>query len=113
MCKALYKNQFVLLLLLISACLVILIIIVILICVDVNECRSPDYPACSYGCVDEPLSYHCTCDDGYTLGEDQHTCVGKTSFNIGLTLKALDTLSKTSLLTSHGVSQHMHKTTSR
>ncbi|XP_033629026.1 low-density lipoprotein receptor-related protein 2-like [Asterias rubens] len=42
---------------------------------NVNECRSPDYPACSYGCVDEPLSYHCTCDDGYTLGEDQHTCV--------------------------------------
>ncbi|XP_022098395.1 low-density lipoprotein receptor-related protein 2-like [Acanthaster planci] len=41
---------------------------------NVNECLTT---TCQYACVDEPLSYHCTCPDGYVLDTDQHSCVDR------------------------------------
>lgn len=32
---------------------------------------------CSQLCVNEPGSYHCDCEVGYTLSEDLSTCLGK------------------------------------
>ena len=41
----------------------------------VDECftRAP----CQQKCEDQKIGYRCSCDDGFTLAEDMHTCHGK------------------------------------
>ena len=42
---------------------------------DIDEC-SEDSSICDHTCVNEPGSYTCACDDGYTLAADRSTCSG-------------------------------------
>ncbi|KAI8482345.1 hypothetical protein Bbelb_399360 [Branchiostoma belcheri] len=41
---------------------------------DVNECDQADRGGCEQKCHNLHGSYYCTCDDGYTLAEDRHSC---------------------------------------
>ncbi|XP_019636957.1 PREDICTED: mucin-like protein isoform X1 [Branchiostoma belcheri] len=41
---------------------------------DVDECDQPDRGGCEQKCHNLHGSYYCTCDDGYTLAEDRHSC---------------------------------------
>lgn len=43
------------------------------VCVDIDECLE-QYGACSQTCINAPGTYRCTCDEGYTLREDNRTC---------------------------------------
>ena len=43
---------------------------------DVNECATQN-GGCHHNCHNTVGSYHCSCNDGYTLGRDDHTCSGK------------------------------------
>ncbi|CAD5124777.1 DgyrCDS13040 [Dimorphilus gyrociliatus] len=40
---------------------------------DIDECLSQN-GKCDHKCHNTPGSYHCTCNDGYKLGEDKHSC---------------------------------------
>ena len=42
----------------------------------VNECEV-DNGSCEDMCTDTPLSYLCSCSDGYELESDRHNCSGK------------------------------------
>ena len=42
---------------------------------DINEC-SIDNGGCTETCVNTNGSYYCTCNAGYTLKQDQHSCKG-------------------------------------
>ncbi|XP_043540735.1 EGF-containing fibulin-like extracellular matrix protein 2, partial [Chiloscyllium plagiosum] len=41
-------------------------------CVDINECR---FRYCQHRCVNSPGSFTCQCEPGFTLGQDNHSCV--------------------------------------
>ena len=41
----------------------------------VNECEIDN--RCAHTCHDLPLSYSCSCPDGFTLAGDKHNCSGK------------------------------------
>ena len=43
---------------------------------DVNECIAVDSP-CDQGCENTIGSYICSCSEGWFLGGDGHTCLGK------------------------------------
>ena len=43
---------------------------------DVNECLN-DNAGCNHMCENTPGSYHCICNKGFKLDEDEHTCIGK------------------------------------
>ena len=43
---------------------------------DINECGT-DNEGCAQTCTDTAGSYHCSCDSGYVLDEDGHTCNGE------------------------------------
>ena len=43
---------------------------------DIDECFE-GISGCSQYCVNNVGSYYCTCDNGYLLNSDQHTCDGK------------------------------------
>ena len=43
---------------------------------DNNECQT-DNGSCAQQCINTPGSYHCSCDDGFELTSDAHSCVGK------------------------------------
>ena len=43
--------------------------------VDIDEC-SENSDNCSQNCSNTIGSYLCSCNDGFTLGSDQHTCNG-------------------------------------
>ena len=43
---------------------------------DVNECLQ-DNGGCGHNCVELEGSYRCTCDEGYTLSANKHSCEGK------------------------------------
>jgi len=43
---------------------------------DVNECQT-DNGGCTQTCYNTDGSYQCTCDKGYELTDDDHTCAGK------------------------------------
>ena len=43
-------------------------------CADIDECLEI-HGLCSQGCQNMRGSYHCTCDVGYVLKADNHTCV--------------------------------------
>ena len=54
-------------------------------CGDVNECQSNGGRGpCSQRCVNNPGSYSCTCDPGYTMASDQRTCNPKSCGNVPL-----------------------------
>ena len=38
-------------------------------CVDMNG-------NCTHNCINTEGSYYCTCDNGYELSDDKHTCEG-------------------------------------
>ncbi|XP_035686817.1 mucin-like protein [Branchiostoma floridae] len=41
---------------------------------DVDECNQIDKGGCAQNCHNLHGSYYCTCNDGYTLAEDKHSC---------------------------------------
>ena len=43
---------------------------------DTNECASNN-GGCDQNCFNQIASYYCTCNEGYTLDGDKHTCNGK------------------------------------
>ena len=43
---------------------------------DINECGT-DKGGCAQTCINTAGSYHCSCDSGYVLDEDGHTCNGE------------------------------------
>ena len=43
---------------------------------DIDECYE-GISGCSQYCVNNVGSYYCTCDNGFLLNSDQHTCDGK------------------------------------
>ena len=52
-------------------------IIVVSVCTsDINECQT-DNGGCTQTCSNTDGSYQCSCDKGYELTEDRHTCIGK------------------------------------
>ena len=43
--------------------------------IDINECGA-NMTDCDQVCVNTNGSYHCDCNNGYTLSEDNTTCEG-------------------------------------
>ena len=43
---------------------------------DIDECTSKE-SSCDHSCVNTEGSYNCICHTGYSLGSDNHTCVGR------------------------------------
>ena len=56
---------------------------------DINECLSNN-GGCHQNCHDSDGSYTCSCNDGYQLNSDRHTCKG-TPLNL-VTARILDTV---------------------
>ena len=46
-----------------------------MIYVDVNECSTGN-GGCDHSCTNTNGSYICSCDDGYALSSNGHTCIG-------------------------------------
>ena len=44
-----------------------------------------DNGGCTHYCQDSPFSYTCSCEEGFTLNEDKHTCSGMYSVCLSLT----------------------------
>ena len=42
---------------------------------DINECES-NAAGCEHGCTNFDGGYSCTCEDGYALSRDLHSCLG-------------------------------------
>ncbi len=42
---------------------------------DTNECLNQN-GGCEHSCTDTEGSYECSCEMGYALKEDQHSCQG-------------------------------------
>lgn len=55
---------------------VILIFLGILFMIDINEC-SLGISGCAHGCRNDVGKYHCICQTGYELADDNHTCIGQ------------------------------------
>ena len=51
---------------------------VLLLCSDVNECMLGS-DSCEHNCSNTVGSYTCSCNSGYTLNRDGHTCDGRYS----------------------------------
>ena len=43
---------------------------------DINECNTNN-GGCDQNCINQPGTYHCTCNAGYTLSSNLHSCIGK------------------------------------
>ena len=43
---------------------------------DVDECETGEHN-CDQNCTVDGVWFNCSCEDGYTLHEDGHTCVGQ------------------------------------
>ena len=50
--------------------------IIVLVHVDIDECAT-DNGGCEQNCNNTIGSYYCTCDIGYQLGNDYHSCPGR------------------------------------
>lgn len=46
---------------------------------DVDECNDTALNYCDHSCTNTIGSYNCSCDDGYRLSSDGHTCLGNKS----------------------------------
>ena len=59
------------------ACLVAMVLTVVTFTAhtDIDECLDNN-GGCNQGCTNVNGSYECSCDAGYFLSDDQHTCVG-------------------------------------
>ena len=57
---------------------------------DLNECELPDNAGCSHTCTNTEGSYICGCPVGLQLSNNQHTCVGESTFHISLVDTAPD-----------------------
>ena len=44
---------------------------------DVDECASVDQGGCEFKCSNYEGGYYCTCDVGYRLRDNDHSCEGK------------------------------------
>ena len=55
---------------------IIIFNIVELFLIDTNECGIQN-GGCNQTCVNTVASYHCECDNGYTLNPDGHGCDGE------------------------------------
>lgn len=44
--------------------------------IDINECNTNN-GGCDQICVNQPGTYHCKCNAGYTLSSNLHSCIGK------------------------------------
>ena len=42
-----------------------------------DECKSKSLNKCNQKCTNKPGYYTCSCNTGYALGTDKHTCAGK------------------------------------
>ena len=51
------------------------IIIILYFSTDIKECDTAN-GGCAYTCTNTIGSYYCTCNNGYTLQSDKHTCKG-------------------------------------
>ena len=54
----------------------IIIIICFVFITDINECLSNN-GGCDQNCINQPGTYHCTCNEGFDLSSDKHYCNGK------------------------------------
>ena len=52
-------------------------------CEDIDECLE-DNGGCDQGCRNTEGGHTCSCDQGYTLNEDDFTCRKTDEFNIAL-----------------------------
>ena len=50
-------------------------------CADIDECAT-DQANCSQSCNNTIGSYQCSCNEGYVLDSDKHTCYGNGYNNI-------------------------------
>ena len=48
---------------------------------DIDECAVLN-GGCDHQCHNGPGFYNCTCDVGYKLQSDNHTCAGKQTLNL-------------------------------
>ena len=46
----------------------------LLLLLDIDECVA-DSDGCDQGCINNPGSFECSCNSGYTLSGDGRTCV--------------------------------------
>ena len=46
------------------------------LCLDIDECRD-NTDSCAQNCINTVGSYSCTCNTGYSLASDRHTCEGR------------------------------------
>ena len=49
--------------------------------IDINECASSAANNCQQVCNNNPGSYTCSCNTGYRLNSDVHTCSGNIAGN--------------------------------
>ena len=47
-----------------------------LMILDINECNITFNGGCSQTCINTPGTYTCSCNSGYILKIDGHSCVG-------------------------------------
>lgn len=45
--------------------------------IDINECNSTTANGCQQICINNPGSYSCSCNSGFSLNSDGLTCSGK------------------------------------
>ena len=44
--------------------------------IDINECESEN-GGCEHNCTNEKGSFFCSCPEGFEIGSDSRSCVGK------------------------------------
>jgi len=44
--------------------------------IDINECEN-EKGGCEHSCQNADGTYQCSCDNGYTLNDDKHSCTGE------------------------------------
>ncbi len=51
------------------------------ICLDADECQIGNGD-CAHTCTNQVGSYKCSCDDGYQLASNKHSCIGRIQLSI-------------------------------
>ena len=59
----------------------------IILSLDIDECDDGNDGGCEDICNNVPGSYYCTCDGGFGLMADLHSCEGKVSNCLSLLIK--------------------------